>query len=463
MEAQARRGHDVAYFFAGRRYPLVGRPRLHRWRRRGVAMLELLNSPIPVGLDGGTRFPQLELNEPATESAFRRVLGARRPDVVHVQELTGLPSSLLDLARGEGVPVVMTLQDYQALCPTLKLYDSHGEICLRTQPGAECVICCRDAPPSPVVMRGVTTAFEIERLAALLPARARPAVARALTRLAELAGKPGQPAPAGPPDVDDREAAAAEYQRRRDVNLERLGRVDALLAMSSGVAEMNAALGVDPRALRTVHLTLAHVDGLSPRTIAEPPSPVRFITLTGAQNEQKGALVLLRAVHALRAAGLEDAYTLDVYGPVDPQVRAELARSPAVRLRGSYAGGGQIGAVLDAADVGIVPSVWEEAYGFVGLELLAKGIPVIGNARGGIPDYTIPGQTGWLNRSCSGEELAEIMAAVIRDPAQIVGLNRSIRERRDELVKPLERHLDELDAIYAEVVASGAQRPDTRR
>ena len=101
MEAQARRGHDVAYFFAGRRYPLVGRPRLHRWRRRGVAMLELLNSPIPVGLDGGTRFPRLELNEPASEAAFQRVLGAGRPDVVHVQELTGLPSSLLDLARGE--------------------------------------------------------------------------------------------------------------------------------------------------------------------------------------------------------------------------------------------------------------------------------------------------------------------------------------------------------------------------
>src|SRR5438105_2003467 len=262
MEGQVRRGHDVAYLFAGRRYPLVRSPRLHRWRRRGVRMLELLSSPIAVGLDAGTRFPELDLEEPATEAALRRVLRARRPDVVHVQELTGLPSSVLEVARHESVPVVMTLQDYQALCPTLKLYDSHGEICLRTQPGAECVICCRDAPPTPMVMRGVTTAFEIERLASLLPARARPAVARALTRVAELAGKPGQPSPAGPPDVDDRETAAAEYQRRRDVNLERLGSVDALLAMSSRVAEISAALGVDPRALRTVHLTLAHMDGL---------------------------------------------------------------------------------------------------------------------------------------------------------------------------------------------------------
>jgi glycosyltransferase involved in cell wall biosynthesis len=131
-------------------------------------------------------------------------------------------------------------------------------------------------------------------------------------------------------------------------------------------------------------------------------------------------------------------------------VGSELAGVPAVRLRGSYGGEDQLDGVLDDADVGIVPSVWEEAYGFVGIELLAKGIPVIGSARGGIPDYAIPGATGWLNRSCTGAELAEIMAGVIRDPAEIVRLNATIRERRGELVKPLGRHLDELQAIYSE-------------
>ena len=33
MDEQVRRGDDVAYFFSGRYYPLVGRPRLKRWRR----------------------------------------------------------------------------------------------------------------------------------------------------------------------------------------------------------------------------------------------------------------------------------------------------------------------------------------------------------------------------------------------------------------------------------------------
>jgi glycosyltransferase involved in cell wall biosynthesis len=141
---------------------------------------------------------------------------------------------------------------------------------------------------------------------------------------------------------------------------------------------------------------------------------------------------------------------------VDARVLAELERLPGVRLTRPYRAG-ELDSILDGVHVGIVPSVWEDTYPNAGLEFLAKGIPVIGNARGGIPDYTIPGLSGWLNSSCGGEELARIMAGLIDDPAEIVRLNQSIRERRDELVKPLERHLDELDEIYYELIA--ARRP----
>src|SRR5205823_10362163 len=106
------------------------------------------------------------------------------------------------------------------------------------------------------------------------------------------------------------------------------------------------------------------------------------------------ALFPYTALFRSQAAGHGSDHVLDVYGPVDPGVRPRLERLASVRLRGSYADSGDLDSVLDRVDVGIVPSVWEEALGFVGIELLAKGIPVIGNARGGIPDYTIPGQTG---------------------------------------------------------------------
>ena len=147
MDEQARRGHDVGYFFAARQVPFVRRPFLYRWRRRGVRMFELVNSTLIVGRHRGTPAPQEDLGHPPSEVVFHRVLDNFRPDVVHVHDLAGLPSSILEISRARGVPTVMTLHDYHPLCPTIKLYDADNRICLRPEPGAMCTVCCADAPP----------------------------------------------------------------------------------------------------------------------------------------------------------------------------------------------------------------------------------------------------------------------------------------------------------------------------
>jgi glycosyltransferase involved in cell wall biosynthesis len=85
----------------------------------------------------------------------------------------------------------------------------------------------------------------------------------------------------------------------------------------------------------------------------------------------------------------------------------------------------------------------------VGVEFLAGGVPVIGNAIGGIPDYCVDGETGWLNRTRDGDGLAAIMASIIRDRAQVPALNARILERRADLVKPFPAHAREIEALYA--------------
>jgi glycosyltransferase involved in cell wall biosynthesis len=189
-----------------------------------------------------------------------------------------------------------------------------------------------------------------------------------------------------------------------------------------------------------------------------PPRPVRFATLNGAHSREKGAEVLADAVERLERAGVRDEYRLALLGWVDDAAGARMERAGPIERRGPY-GGGALDALLDDVDVGIVPSVWEEAYGYVGVELLAKGIPVIGNARGGIADYTLDGETGWLNRSATGEELAAIMLDIIRRPEQVLALHRSVLAHRGELVKPMDAHLPELLDLYREVIAARRRSP----
>ena len=148
-------------------------------------------------------------------------------------------------------------------------------------------------------------------------------------------------------------------------------------------------------------------------------------------------------------------FRLIAFGHVDPRYRQVLAGLPGVELRTPYVAF-QLDALLDEVDVGLVPSVWEEAYAYAGIEFLAKGIPVLANAIGGVTDYTREGETGWLNRSCEAPELARIMARLVEQPAEVDALSAKVRARRDEIVMPLARHAEEVDALYRELIAARA-------
>lgn len=444
MAAQAARGHEVAYLLSGRHYPGIRGPRLRRWRRGGVAMLEVVNPPIVVGLERGTRAPLRDVEEPRLARIFEDTLRELRPDVVHVQELLGFPSQVLDVARAAGVPVVMTLQDYFPLCATVRLFDSDGRVCLRREIGADCAARNAAAPADASDLVRHTMHFELTRVKERVPgvrrasfAPLRPLVDPIVARLSRRSTANEPPALPG----DD-------FQRRRDVNLDRLGRVDRLIAQSTRVEEIYRQLGVENGSLRTLHLTLAHIEHIRPR----PPRAgelLTFATPGGFIGPSKGSDLMVETLERLHAAGLAGRFRLRVLGSVHPTVRPRLAEFPELELAGEY-DRWELNRRIEDVDVGIIPSAWEEAYGFAGLELVAKGIPVLANRIGGMVDYVRDGETGWLNDSCTAEGMAALMARLIEDPSEVAARSHSVLAAREELIKPFAAHVDEIEAIYRE-------------
>lgn len=434
MEAQVRRGDEVGYFFAGRMYPGSRGPRLRRWSRAGVPMYEVVDSPLH---DHG-RQPVLELAEPRVERLLADVVAEFRPDVIHLQELAGLPSSLLELAHRLGVPTVVTLQDYFFLCPIFKLFDEH---CLEREAGAGCMAAVAAEPRDAGVLFDATAMYDLARV----PWPRWLGDDRRKTLMRRAADAAARRAPAG-----GSQGTASDFRRRRAVNVERLSAADRVIAMSTRVADLHTQLGVDPARMRTLQLTLAHIERLRPRE-ATPASTVTFGTLGALESAAKGGHVLLDAVHRLSASPAAGRFRIVVHGRIAAELASAAGALDAVELRSPFRRE-ELDGLLDEIDVGLMPSVWEEAYGYAGVEFLAKGIPVVANAVGGMTDYVREGETGWLNRSCSGEELARIMAGIVERPEQVAELNRRLRAERERFVKPIARHADEIDAIYAEVV-----------
>jgi spore coat protein SA len=81
---------------------------------------------------------------------------------------------------------------------------------------------------------------------------------------------------------------------------------------------------------------------------------------------------------------------------------------------------------FEAADIVLVPSIGQEAFGLVNVEAMACGVPVIATNIGGMPEVIDHGRTGYLINTDNIEaELANYVIQLLNNPTRIktFGLN----------------------------------------
>jgi glycosyltransferase involved in cell wall biosynthesis len=202
-------------------------------------------------------------------------------------------------------------------------------------------------------------------------------------------------------------------ERRRQTNLNHFR---AVLVASRHMAEEYRRNGVDEERL---HIVPLFPPDERPDPAAPGPQPrTDRVLFVGRVTPLKGLDHLIRAMPtAARQLKRELRLVVAGDGPARPAAQ-ELAKSLAVPTE-------FLGWVTPAerkdqmrrADVLAVPSVWPEPFGLVGIEAGCVGLPAVGYAAGGIPDWLIPGVSG---ESAQGErpdpiELAAALARALAD------------------------------------------------
>lgn len=179
--------------------------------------------------------------------------------------------------------------------------------------------------------------------------------------------------------------------------------------------------------------------GVAPAPPAAGTDGVSRLLCVGAVTPTKGQDLLVDALATLA----DRPWTCDLVGPLHrapghvDAVRAAIDRhglDGRVRLVGPLPPG-RLGPVYAAADLLVLPSR-AETYGMVVTEALARAIPVLAAATGGVPD-TLAGtgndQPGLLVAPGDAGALAAGLRRWLDEPALRTGLRRSAARRRTEL------------------------------
>ncbi len=108
--------------------------------------------------------------------------------------------------------------------------------------------------------------------------------------------------------------------------------------------------------------------------------------------------------------------------------------------------------LLDTTDLLVVPSLWPEPYGRVGLEAGRRGVPTAAFAVGGIPEWLNAGRNGALAFADppTAQGLAEAIADCLRTPQHHAALREGARAMAAQL-DDAERHVDILIGILTRV------------
>jgi glycosyltransferase involved in cell wall biosynthesis len=189
------------------------------------------------------------------------------------------------------------------------------------------------------------------------------------------------------------------------------------------------------QALRLADLAVSHSSAMDRHLTNNEIEPRRVIPLfatvepfIGSGHEQRrrvvfaGRVVPPKGVEVLVRAAVKVDAEFVVCGEgwqleAMRRLAHELGVDERVEFRGWLASE-ELARELGEASVVVLPSVWPEPFGLVGIEAHAAARPVVASATGGIPDWLEDGKSGLLARPGDPEDLAQKLTLLLDDPAR---------------------------------------------
>lgn len=440
MEVLLGRGHQVSCLCTSE---VSLKPWLHWSKTEGkIPVYRVFNAGVYPGYYSqggvGTRRPRLDVR---ASGRLRRcildIIQKEAPELISIQSIFGLPFQLLEEISELGYPTVYTAHDYFSICPTAHLFTSCQQSCRLKADELVCNSCCQNS-------LNYTTfwiSYQIDRW--IERQRTGSEIWRILCGARNLLQKLNRIWNRWSVDPDG-------YRLRRNAAVQSLKKMSVIHCISEVQASiMNKLTGGLPR----VRILPLYPPSLPSRNslpaYSSGSESVRFAALN-VYNIQKGSMLLNRAFSRLEKEGGN--YRLDCYGPI-PE---ERILSPKVHYHGRY-DASELDQIASNSDFCIMPSVWDETLGFVGMEMMARGVPLLVSSKAGVTQFVEHDRTGYLFDPECEQSFLELLKQLIANPESGRRLRSNLQESR-KFHGGFEGHVSEMVDLFRETIGESQKQ-----
>ena len=183
------------------------------------------------------------------------------------------------------------------------------------------------------------------------------------------------------------------------------------------------------------------------------------ILFVGRMDRMKGGRLLLQSLPQIQfEAGREIELVFIGDGPERTLWQLQAAQveaaHPGIQVKfNGWMDASELDTQYAIANLLVVPSLWPEPFGLVGVEAGLRGVPAVAFAVGGIPEWLQDGENGYL-ASGNPPTSSGLVAAVVRALAPENYSRICFRARELAQRWTLERHCHQLERLFEGIIAS---------
>lgn len=367
-------------------------------------------------------FEKFYKNDDITEQ-FVKVLDKIKPDIVHIQHLIFLSTTIIAEIKKRGIPIVFTLHDYWLICPQWHFLRKNFTICDNNNV-SQCVDCLDYQLSIKKTPKRIYLAFRN-----VLPN----SFVRFFKNIYLYWAK----------DTLDSKSAVEQIRARAEHIKELCQMVDVFIAPSRFLKTKFIEFGISEHRIKFI----SHgIDTDLFRSFGRKESNRIRFGFIGTILPAKGLHILINAFNRIKDTQAE----LKIYGNLFPYSGfgyypgyiKRLVKNRNIRFMKEF-DHKDISGVFSEIDVLVLPSIWNENCPLTILEAFSTKTPVIASRIGGIPELVKDKKNGILFEPRDEEALYKSIMMFINNP-------NLIKELRANLVNPksIEENSKEIEEIY---------------
>ncbi|MFP7733894.1 glycosyltransferase [Priestia aryabhattai] len=436
MLEQIQQGHDIYLLYPGQINPLQKQSIKKNKVYEGIKVYELIN-PLPVPLLGGVYQPLDFMKSLQVTSLYTGMLRDLKPDAIHIHTLMGIHKEFLEDAKKLGIKTVFSTHDYYGICPKVNLLDVQGRICEDFDNGRKCISCNVSSYSKSMIITMQSHLYKSLKNSNFMK-KIRVSKKANIKQFEERNANNDH----NSSELILDEESAEHFRQLRSYYIEMLNYVD-VIHFNSTVAknEYEKYISVDSEVTFVTHSDIRDV-----RKIKTYDSNKSLqIGFLGPIDTYKGFPFLRKTLKNLLQEN-EGNWHLHVYGD-DRTVHLDEDKEY-ITFHGRYEHE-ELSTIFNKLDVLIVPSLWKETFGFIGLEALSNGVPTIVTTYVGFKDIVEDYNTGLIVEP-NEKDLGEGIKYAIHNRDQLAVWNQNIYKASFNFI--MKEHSRSLEVLYEKIV-----------